>query len=43
MAENITEAVNTSLDILDHINFDGIYYRTDIGYEFKAPTSEEES
>lgn len=33
-AESITEAVNTSLDVLDHIQFDGMYYRTDIGYEF---------
>lgn len=32
--KNISEAVNSSLDILDNINFDGIYYRTDIGYEF---------
>ncbi len=34
--KNITEAVNISLDVLDHINYDGIYYRTDIGYEFKT-------
>jgi phosphoribosylamine---glycine ligase len=33
-AEDITEAVNISLDILDHIDFEGMYYRTDIGYEF---------
>jgi phosphoribosylamine---glycine ligase len=32
--KDIQEAVNTSLDILDHIEFDGIYYRRDIGYEF---------
>ena len=38
-AENITEAVNTSLDILDHIDFEGMYYRTDIGYEFKTSSS----
>lgn len=31
----IQDAVNTSLDILDHIEYDGMYYRTDIGYEFK--------
>jgi phosphoribosylamine--glycine ligase len=37
-AKDITEAVNTSLDVLDHIDFEGMYYRTDIGYEFKAPT-----
>jgi phosphoribosylamine--glycine ligase len=33
--KDIAEAVNISLDVLDHINYDGIYYRTDIGYEFK--------
>ena len=32
--EDITEAVNTSLDVLEYIEFDGIYFRTDIGYEF---------
>src|SRR5688572_21151769 len=31
---DINEAVNTSLDILDHIHYEGMYYRTDIGYEF---------
>ena len=36
--EDIEDAVNTSLDILDNINFDGIYYRTDIGYEFQENT-----
>jgi len=30
----IGEAVDTSLDILEHIKFSGIYYRSDIGYEF---------
>jgi phosphoribosylamine--glycine ligase len=33
--EDIEDAVNTSLDVLDNIYFDGMYYRTDIGYEFK--------
>ena len=33
--KNIAEAVDISLDVLDHINYDGIYYRTDIGYEFR--------
>ena len=33
--KNISEAVDTSLDMLDHIGFEGMYYRTDIGYEFK--------
>lgn len=37
--EDIEEAVNVSLDVLDYISFDGMYYRTDIGYEFKRPTS----
>lgn len=32
--ENIEEAVNTSLDVLEYIEFDGIHYRKDIGYEF---------
>ena len=35
--EDLEEAVNTSLDILDHIHYDGIYYRKDIGYEFVKP------
>jgi phosphoribosylamine--glycine ligase len=33
--EDLQDAVNTSLDILDHIDYEGMYYRTDIGYEFK--------
>lgn len=33
--ENIDEAANTSLDMLSYIHYDGIYYRNDIGYEFK--------
>jgi phosphoribosylamine--glycine ligase len=33
--EDLTEAVNTSLDILEQIDYKGIYYRKDIGYEFK--------
>lgn len=32
--KDIREAVNTSLDMLDHVHFEGMYYRTDIGYEF---------
>ncbi len=31
---DIEEAVNTSLDVLGYIGFDGMYYRNDIGYEF---------
>jgi phosphoribosylamine--glycine ligase len=41
LAENITEAVNTSLDVLDNINYDGIAYRNDIGFEFATPPSDE--
>ena len=32
---NIPDAVRNSLDILNNISFDGMYYRKDIGYEFK--------
>lgn len=35
--EDLEEAINTSLDIMDNIDFDGIYYRKDIGYEFLPP------
>jgi phosphoribosylamine---glycine ligase len=35
--EDIEDAVNTSLDVLDHLHFEGMFYRTDIGYEFKSP------
>ncbi len=33
--ENITEAVEQSNYMLDQLNFDGMYHRNDIGYEFK--------
>jgi len=33
--KNINLAVANSLAILEKIDFDGIYYRTDIGYEFR--------
>lgn len=33
--KNVKGAVANSLAILEKIDFDGIYYRTDIGYEFK--------
>jgi len=33
--KNVKDAVANSLAILEKIDFDGIYYRTDIGYEFK--------
>jgi len=39
--EDIEDAVNTSLDVLDHIHFEGKYYRSDIGYEFKDSASKD--
>jgi phosphoribosylamine--glycine ligase len=33
--DDIEDAVNTSLDVLDYITYEGIYYRNDIGFEFK--------
>ncbi|RYY57583.1 MAG: phosphoribosylamine--glycine ligase [Chitinophagaceae bacterium] len=35
---DLTEAVNTSLDVLGYIGFDGMYFRNDIGYEFMTDT-----
>lgn len=37
--ENIKEAVASSLEVLEHIDFTGIYYRNDIGYEFAPKPS----
>ncbi len=31
---NMHEAVDTSNEVLSTINFEGMYYRKDIGYEF---------
>jgi phosphoribosylamine--glycine ligase len=33
-ADTVYEATEKSKDVLDLIDYDGIYYRTDIGYEF---------
>ena len=33
-AETVYEAVDKSRDVLEKINYEGIYYRRDIGYEF---------
>ena len=33
-ADTIYEAVDKSRDVLQHIEYEGIYYRRDIGYEF---------
>lgn len=38
--KDIEEAANTSFDIMDYIDFDGMYYRPDIGYEFINKISE---
>jgi len=35
--ENITAAVNVSNQMLERLHFEGMYYRSDIGYEFKNP------
>jgi len=37
--KNITEAADRSLNILDTIDFEGMYFRTDIGYEFPSQIS----
>jgi phosphoribosylamine--glycine ligase len=34
--ENITKAAKQSSNVLGQINFDGIYFRSDIGYEFQG-------
>lgn len=34
MEDTLAEAVELSKEILDQIHFEGIYYRSDIGYEF---------
>lgn len=39
---DINEAVDTSLDMMQYINFEGMYYRNDIGYEFMPKEEEEE-
>lgn len=33
-ADTVYEAVDKSRDVLENINYEGIYYRRDIGYEF---------
>ena len=33
-ADTVYEAVNKSRDVLEQIDYDGIFYRRDIGYEF---------
>jgi phosphoribosylamine--glycine ligase len=33
--ESIEEAVDNAVDVMGEIDFDGMYYRRDIGFEFK--------
>jgi phosphoribosylamine--glycine ligase len=33
-ADTVYEAVDKSRDVLEHIHYEGIYYRRDIGFEF---------
>jgi phosphoribosylamine--glycine ligase len=37
LAENLEEAINQSKDVIGHTDFDGMYYRHDIGFEFIPP------
>ena len=37
--KDISDAMANSLDVLDNINYDGIYFRNDIGYEFIPKSS----
>jgi phosphoribosylamine--glycine ligase len=37
--KDISEAMANSLDVLDNINYDGIYFRNDIGHEFIPKSS----
>jgi phosphoribosylamine--glycine ligase len=43
LAENLEEAINQSKDVIGHTDFDGIYYRHDIGFEFIPPSTSNES
>jgi phosphoribosylamine--glycine ligase len=40
LGKNISEAAEYSLLALEEINFDGMNYRTDIGYEFKTASAD---
>jgi phosphoribosylamine---glycine ligase len=37
LAENLEEAINQSKDVIGHTDFEGMYYRHDIGFEFVLP------
>jgi phosphoribosylamine--glycine ligase len=41
--KNVREAAELSLLILEDLDFEGIYFRTDIGYEFKPTVSKDVS
>jgi len=43
LAENLEEAINQSKDVIGHTDFDGIYYRHDIGFEFIPPASPDQT
>ena len=40
--ENITEAVEQSNYMLEQLDFEDLYYRTDIGFEFKTGSSQQQ-
>lgn len=39
LADTLSEAIETSMEVIDSIDFEGKYYRKDIGYEFSAVSS----
>jgi phosphoribosylamine--glycine ligase len=39
LAENLEEAINQSKDVIGHTDFEGMYYRHDIGFEFIPPST----
>jgi len=41
LAENLEEAINQSKDVIGHTDFEGMYYRHDIGFEFIPPSNPE--
>ena len=41
LAENLEEAINQSKDVIGHTDFEGMYYRHDIGFEFIPPANPE--
>jgi phosphoribosylamine--glycine ligase len=43
LAENLEEAINQSKDVIGHTDFEGMYYRHDIGFEFITPANIEQS